>query len=614
MRDTETIKELMSKRGEEGQTLERVYRLLFNQDLYLSAYGRLYRNKGATTPGVTEETVNGMSVDKIDAIIACIRNETYRWSPARRVYIPKSDGRKRPLGLPTWSDKLLQQVMRTIMEAYYEQTFSEHSHGFRPLRGCHTALREIWGKWTGVIWFIEGDISGCFDKIHHGKLLEILEEKIDDGRFLRLVEHMLEAGYMEDWKLNTTLSGTPQGGVISPLLANIYLDKLDKYVEETLIPAYTCGETRKQNTQYNALKNRATYLWRSGRKEEAKEISKQTRNLPSMDTHDPDFRRLKYVRYADDFLLGFIGPKEEAEAIKEKIGQFLQEELKLELSQAKTLVTHALTEKAKFLGYEIQTLHDNSQRGSDKRRSINGKIGLRVPYKVIEEKCKQYMSEGKPRHKNSLLEESDYAIIETYQAEYRGVVEYYRLAYNLGDLTKLQHIMQRSLTMTLARKHKMSVSQVFRKYQAEATVEGTTYKVVQVTTPMQGKKPLVATWGAISLKWDIRAKVNDQPSNRIVKGKTELEKRLLIGECEWCGETSEPLEVHHERAIKDLIQIHKGRPIPQWKEVMARRRRKTLVLCRTCHGDIQHGRPLQRKPSNTGFMHDLKVKLSSLPS
>ena len=217
MRDAETTLLIIEDRGKKNLPLENVYRRLYNPDLYLRAYGRLYRTEGAMTQGTTEETVDGMSQEKILDIIEKLECERYRWTPVRRTYIEKKGSTKmRPLGIPTWTDKLLQEVMRSILEAYYEPQFSPSSHGFRPRRGCHTALKEIFHTWTGTRWFIEGDIKGCFDNIDHTVLLSIIREKIHDNRFLILVENLLKAGYLEKWDYRPTLSGTPQGGIITP--------------------------------------------------------------------------------------------------------------------------------------------------------------------------------------------------------------------------------------------------------------------------------------------------------------------------------------------------------------------------------------------------------------
>jgi len=345
MRDAETTLLIIEDRGRRDLPLEDVYRRLYNPALYLRAYGRLYRNKGAMTPGTTEGTVDGMSQERVLDIIEKLRCERHRWTPARRTYIEKKGSTKlRPLGIPTWSDKLLQEVMRSILEAYYEPQFSPHSHGFRSGRGCHTALKEIFHTWTGTRWFIEGDIKGCFDSIDHTALLSILREKIHDNRFLTLVENLLEAGYLEQWDYRPTLSGTPQGGIASPLLSNIYLDRLDGFVEKTLIPRYTRGEIRRRNKDYVRLIARIRKLRKDGADEASlKPLRSEARRIGHGDQHDPGYRRLRYIRYADDFLLGFTGPKEEAEEIKVELGQFLKGHLKLDLSPEKTLVTHAGT-------------------------------------------------------------------------------------------------------------------------------------------------------------------------------------------------------------------------------------------------------------------------------
>jgi retron-type reverse transcriptase len=223
MREAETILGLIHDRGRRGLPVERLYRLLYHRDLYLLAYGRLARNQGAMTPGTTPETIDGMTLAKIDAIIDALRCERYRWTPVRRTYIAKKGSKKRrPLGICTWSNKLLQEVLRLLLEAYYEPQFSPTSHGFRPGRGCHTALDEIYHKWIGTKWWIEGDVAQCFDRLDHTVLVGILTEKIHDGRFVRLIAQLLTAGYLEEWRYHATLSGSPQGSGLSPILANLY--------------------------------------------------------------------------------------------------------------------------------------------------------------------------------------------------------------------------------------------------------------------------------------------------------------------------------------------------------------------------------------------------------
>ncbi|HFI0101691.1 TPA: reverse transcriptase domain-containing protein [Streptococcus suis] len=586
MRTAKTILTVIHECGKQDKPLERVYKLLFNRELYLIAYAKLYPNNGAMTKGVTEETIDGMSIQKIDRIIEQLRRETYYWRPARREYIPKKNGKHRPLGIPVWSDKLLQEVIRMILEAYYEPQFSEHSHGFRPKRGCHTALQEI-QTWKGTRWFIEGDISSYFDTIDHGVLITMLSKQIKDGRFIRLIKNMLEAGYLDDWKFHKTISGTPQGGVISPLLANIYLHQFDKWVGEELIPQYTRGKKQKANSAYNRLSRRIKCYQDKGDYKKAHQLIVERRNLPSVDTYDTSYRRLRYVRYADDFILGFTGSKAEAKAIKKQIGDFLNTKLSLELSQEKTLIIHATGESAKFLGYEIKAQRVNDYIDNKGRRSANGVIALFVPASVIESKCRQYMKNGKAIHRNNLLHDDDFSIVQTYQQEYRGLVQYYILAQNLSWFSKVYWYMETSLLKTLAFKHKSSINKMLAKYKTTTTsTNGRTVPCLQVVVPREDKPPLVATWGGISLSYKKKAVIEDAPY-QVYGGRTELIKRLLANKCELCG-SEENIEVHHIRKLADLNK-HNGKLVPKWKEIMSARCRKTLVTCRDCHYAIHNG-------------------------
>jgi group II intron reverse transcriptase/maturase len=477
MRSAEHVLAIIHDRGKRGLPLEDVYRQLYNPDLFLRAYGKISRNAGAMTKGTTTETADGMSEEKIGGIIARLRAEKYRWTPVRRVHIAKHGSTKtRPLGIPTWSDKLLQEVLRQILEAYYEPQFSDRSHGFRPARGCHTALREVHRTWKGTTWFIEGDIKGCFDNIDHAVLLATIAEKVHDNRFLRLLQGLLEAGYLEEWKYHRTLSGTPQGGVVSPLLANIYLDRLDQYIVGTLVPQYTRGAKRKANPAYTQKVKKARRLSKAGRYEEAATPWKEARALPSKQTDDPGYRRLRFVRYADDFLLGLIGPHEEAQAIKGQLAAFLRDTLKLDLSGEKTLVTHARTERARFLGYDVSIAADNTRRTAG-QRCLNGVATLTIPPAVVQQKCARYTANGRPIHRAEMLNDDAFSIVAHYQAEYRGLVEYYRMAVNLACLSKLAWTMETLLTKTLAHKLNTSVSTIYRRY--HTTVENGRGRVVK---------------------------------------------------------------------------------------------------------------------------------------
>ena len=421
---------------------ERLYRLLFNEEMYYAAYERLKVKQGNMTPGTDGETMDGMSLAKIKRLIESLKDETYTPHPAKRTYIPKKNGKLRPLGIPSWSDKLVQEVARMILQAIYEGAFSDRSHGFRPHKSCHTALTQIQRTFTGVKWFVEGDIKGFFDNIDHNIMIDILRERISDERFLRLIRKFLNAGYMEKWTYNNTYSGTPQGGIISPILANIYLDKFDKYIKE-YAENFNKGKGRRLTCEYQRNRNKRNALrWKledetdENRKAELKSkiarLRKQMLDIPAIRDMDDTFKRLKYVRYADDFLIGMIGSKEECKIVKANITTFMREKLKLEMSQEKTLITNA-QEPAKYLGYEImarRSMDHTRTRSGLQRRPWLGTIVLNVSYETVLKRLQSYDAVRitqvnrketlKPSSRKYMVNRQDADILAQYNLELRG--------------------------------------------------------------------------------------------------------------------------------------------------------------------------------------------------
>jgi len=600
MQKAEQILQAVQKMGEKRIPLTRVYHSLFSEDLFLAAYDKIARNRGALTAGTESDTADGMNRKRIQNIIEQLRCERFRFRPARRIQIPKKSGGTRPLGIPNFNDKLVQEVLRMVLEAYYEPRFRNSSHGFRPGRGCHTALTDLHYKFKGAAWFIEGDIHGCFDNIDHEILMAILARDIQDGRLLNLLRMSLEAGFMEDWQYNRTYSGTPQGGILSPLLANIYLNELDAYIEEVLIPQHSRGKRRAINLEYYRLGYYIKCARKAGDVERLKQLELQRRTLPAQDVNDPNFRRLQYIRYADDFILSVTGTKSEADEIKAAIGTFLKEKLHLEMSASKTLITHSRTEHAQFLGYDISVYHADhkiSPRNGTliKIRSINGCVRLGIPYGKVDELARRYMRGEKPIHEAGLLAFSDAQIIDVYQQRFRGVAEYYKFATDLNALRKLEYVMEVSLTKTLANKFKSTVARMYQKYAGKRTVEGFTYKVLVAEVPTKNGTRRIY-WGGIPMKvvkpGTEMLDDNNGQRNVALSSRTDLVQRLQANECEICG-SHENCEVHHIRKLADLKNRWRGRKEkPAWVLRMIAMQRKTLVVCAKCHDSIHAGKPL----------------------
>ena len=575
------------------EVFTRLYRYLLRPDIYYVAYQHLYSNKGAGTKGVTDDTADGFSEIYIENIIEALKNEMYQPKPVRRTYIKKSNGKMRPLGLPVFTDKLIQESIRMILEAIYEPIFSDYSHGFRPARSCHTALAQIKKEFTGARWFIEGDIKGCFDNINHAVLVEIINQKIKDARFLKLIRLFLKAGYMEDWKYHETYSGCPQGGIISPILANIYLNELDRHVmkikkefdvatKARYTPEYTKLVGVRQRL-HNKIKN-SNGIEREKLIEEYKSATAQMLKLPAKQCDD---KKIKYVRYADDFLIAVNGNRQDCEKIKQELTVFISTTLKMELSQEKTLITHSNT-PARFLGYDVRVRRDQQikPKGKFKTRSMNNKVELSIPFKDKIEKflfsngiVKQRSDNGKlePIHRPQLLNRTDLEIVTIYNAELRGICNYYGLASNFNKLIYFNYLMEYSCLKTLAGKHRSKVSKIRAMYK-----DGTGKWAIPYETKTGIKKMYFANYA--DCKGKKFTDIIPQTAKNYSHDVTTLESRLKAKICEVCGCTeSDRYEIHHVNKVKTL----KGKS--EWEKIMIAKRRKTIVVCHKCHMAIHHG-------------------------
>ncbi len=585
-----------------------------NLEIWDLAHANVAPNKGATTKGVSGVTVDGHSDERSREIMAQLRNGSYKPSPARRTYIPKANGKKRPLGIPVYPDKLVQEVCRILLEAVYEPTFSKWSYGFRPRRSCHDALIGISKVWTGTKWFIEFDIKGFFDNINHQKLMEILSERINDDRFLALIRKMLKAGYLEDWKYHKTYSGTPQGGVISPILSNIYLDRLDDFADELCARTYK-GERRARNPEFIKGQNRIGALRRklrnrelhpigsTDRKEVLQKLADQQRAMRDItpnETHDESYRRLRYCRYADDFVFGYAGTKGEAEGIMEEVEDYLKRELLLEVSKDKTKIEHHEA-GVRFLGYDIRSsgneyFKKKVEKGvTEYRRGGTQNIKLWAPSEKLRAYCKRRgygcYDEVSSTHRAILMHLSDAEIVNSYNAELRGICQYYKLATNYNRaLGRLQYIADYSCRKTLANKHQISVAKLSRKL-----VKSSDYDSKRLTVRNERRE-----YRLFKVKDVNRLTAKEAPKTLdtivdIYAGRNDLTKRRKEEICEYCGMKTAFVEEHHVRALKDIRDGVKA-----WERLMIARQRKTLILCVPCHDLLHSGKlPDRRRLSHT---------------
>jgi len=597
------LKSLTEKSKDVNYKFQRLYRNLYNPEFYWLAYKNIYANKGSMTAGVDGATMDNMSDSRIEKIIYSLKSGSYKPNPARREYIAKKNSKKkRPLGIPTGDDKLVQEVVRMILESIFEPNFSDRSHGFRPKRSCHTALKQTHDTFTGAHWFVEGDIEACFDSFDHHVLIDLLRRRIDDEAFIALMWKFLKAGYMEQWQYHKTYCGTPQGSGISPILANIYLDELDKYMEQYKIE-FDVGssKSRQRSHEYRAAIGKAYYYKRKGtlnwesldvserklRAKTLKSLQRELRSLPAAIAKDSGYKAIQYVRYADDFLIGVIGSKEDAQRVKSDVKQFLANTLKLKMSDEKTKITHT-GDRARFLGYDVTVSRAQTavkKKDGKTQRCHSYVVRLLVPREKWVAKLLEYNAmkivinnNGKERfkalHRGKLINKSDIEILSAYNSEIRGLGNFYSLANDAYKIGKFANVMKYSMFKTFANKYKTNVHRIKDRF-----FKGNSF-TVEYPTKSGEKQAVFYNKGFERKSQAMPAEVSLLPQYQKYDKFNSLRNRIKLGLCELCGKKSNDIALHQVKRMKDL----KGNSA--WEILMLERRRKTLAVCPGCHSHI----------------------------
>lgn len=600
---TDVLNSLSDKSKNPEYRFQRLYRNLYNPDFYLLAYKNIYANGGSMTPGVNGITIDGMSSQRIAKLIESLKDRSYQPNPARRTYIAKKNNpaKKRPLGIPSGDDKLVQEVIRMLLESIYEPNFSDASHGFRPQKSCHTALTKIQKTFTGAKWFVEGDIKACFDSFDHHVLIDILRKRIDDEAFISLMWKFLKAGYMEQWQYHMTYSGTPQGSGMSPILANIYLNELDRYMGEYKARFYK--PTRTANPAHRNMASKIFYykakndkVWDDLSVEERKECARtlrqmrsEQRKLPTHPVQETSYKAIQYVRYADDFIVGVIGSHEDAKKLKQDLTVFLKEKLGLTLSTEKTKITNT-AENARFLGYDISVSRSQDikrLKNGKRQRVYSGVVQLRMPLEKWTAKLLEYGAirikkdeSGKERWKTmprgKLINRTDIEILSRYNSEIRGLYNYYAIAGNVSTLNHFSSRMKYSMLKTFGSKYRCKVRKIKERYvkNGEFTVAYKTKSGMKESVYYHDgfRKKTEPALGQVDML-DIYKKY-DKPNSLAI--------RLHTNKCELCGMDCDGLEMHQVRRLKDLNGEQ------EWERIMLQRRRKTLAVCPSCHIEIHN--------------------------
>lgn len=562
---------------------KRLYNLILSKDLFIVAYQNLKSKKGVITPGTDNSTPDGFRTIKINKLINSLQDESFQFTPARRIYIPKPRGGIRPLSIPSFNDKLIQEVIRMILESIYEPTFLNTSHGFRKNKRCHTALKDVRVTFAGVKWLITRDIEKCFDSFNHHKLIKILEKRISDKRFISLVWKLLRAGYIEDFKRKaTSLRGVPQGGVVSPILSNIYINEFDKFIEN-LRRKFNKGKTRKANREYSNYRAAYNY-WKIKDRELAKSYLYLRNSSSSKDPIDKNYRRLRYVRYADDFIIGMIRRVEEALLIKKEINSFLSSELSLNTSSDKNRLVRASKKSVKFLGVEVRvpiykepafSKYTRTRFGKIqfvKAKSSQGVVKLKADLKAIIGKlhsarfCNK-LGEPLPRFQLYAITHND--IILIYNSVLNGIKNYFSFVDNFRNMAhQVQYILISSCAKLLAAKFKLKTTKaVYKKFGKDLNNSGVKFNWYK-------------SYKSNRIRFIINKLSTDCLYTLYIKKYINSD---LLAPCVVCG-SLDKIEIHHVKHIKNINKSLR----PLIKDNVSVNR-KQVPLCQRCHRRVHKG-------------------------